>query len=92
MMAVTELRRERLAQMAGARRELAAVERRLQEILRALSEGYRSEAWKAELVTLDARKAALTITLVDPPVPAYAPADGRGLPPEGDDARRRPRA
>ena len=36
-------RREHLAQMAGARRELAAVERRQKEILNALSEGYRAE-------------------------------------------------
>ena len=57
---MTLQRREHLAQMAGARRELAAVERRLNEIMKALGEGYRSEAWKAELVTLDARKAALT--------------------------------
>jgi len=71
--AVTELRREHLVQMAGARRELAAVERRLQEILKALGEGYRSEAWKTELVTLDARKAALTISPADPPVPAMHP-------------------
>jgi hypothetical protein len=36
------------------------VDRRLKEIMNALAEGYRSEAWKAELVLLDARKAALT--------------------------------
>ena len=66
-------RREHLAQMAGARRELAAVERRQKEILNALAEGYRSEAWKAELVTLDARKAALTIALAEPPLPAMHP-------------------
>ena len=72
-LAVTERRRDHLAEMAGARRELAAVERRLQEILKALGEGYRSEAWKAELVTLDVRRAALTISLADPPVPAMHP-------------------
>jgi hypothetical protein len=42
--------------MAGAWRELAAVGRRLNEILKALGEGYRSESLKTELVTLDARK------------------------------------
>jgi hypothetical protein len=60
--------------LAGARRELATVERRLREIMNALSEGYRSEAWKAaELVTLDARKAALTVVLAEPPLPALHP-------------------
>ena len=48
---------EHLAHLAGARRELAAVQRRLNEILKALGDGYRSEDWKTELVTLDARKA-----------------------------------
>jgi site-specific DNA recombinase len=66
-------RREHLAQRAGARRELAAVDRRLKEIMKALGDGYRSEAWKAELVELDARKAALTIALAEPPLPALHP-------------------
>jgi hypothetical protein len=66
-------RREHIAQLAGARRELAAVERQLHEIMNALGEGYRSEGWKAELVTLDARKAALTIALAEPPLPALHP-------------------
>lgn len=70
---MTLQRREHMAQMAGARRELAAVERRLNEIMKALGEGYRSEAWKAELVTLDARKAALTTALAEPPLPALHP-------------------
>ncbi len=70
---MTLQRREHVARMAGARRELAAVERRLNEIMKALGEGYRSEAWKAELVTLDARKAALTTALAEPPLPALHP-------------------
>ena len=70
---LTLQRREHMAQMAGARRELAAIERRLNEILKALGEGYRSEAWKTELVTLDARKAALAIALAEPPLPAMHP-------------------
>ena len=49
-------RREHVGKVAGARRELAAVERRQKEILNALAEGYRSEAWKAELLTLDVRR------------------------------------
>lgn len=70
---LTLRRREHLAQMAGARRELAAVERRLNEIMKALGEGFRSEAWKAELVTLDAQKAALTVALAEAPLPAMHP-------------------
>jgi site-specific DNA recombinase len=35
--------------------------------------GYRSEAWKSELVTLDAQKAALTTALAEPPLPALHP-------------------
>jgi hypothetical protein len=63
-------RRDHLAHMAGARRELVTVERRPKEILNALAEGYRAEAWTAELLTLDTRKAALTIALAEPPMPA----------------------
>ena len=37
---------------------------------------YRSEAWKAELVTLDERKAALTVALAEPPLPAMHPHMG----------------
>jgi site-specific DNA recombinase len=62
------LRRGHVANMATARRELAGVERRQSEILKALAEGYRSEAWKAELVNLDERKAELTLALVEPPL------------------------
>jgi site-specific DNA recombinase len=65
--------REHIAQMAGARRERGAVERRQREILNALADGYRSEAWKAELVTLDARKAELTAALAEPPLPVMHP-------------------
>jgi DNA invertase Pin-like site-specific DNA recombinase len=68
-----ERRREHVQQLAGARRELAAVERRQRAILNALAEGYRSEAWKAELETLDDRKAGLTAALTEPPLPALHP-------------------
>jgi hypothetical protein len=70
---MTLQRREHIARMAGARRELAAVERRQREILQALGDGYRSEAWKKELVTLDNRKEALTTALAEPPLPALHP-------------------
>lgn len=70
---MTLQRREHVAQMASVRRELAAVERRLSEILKALGEGFRSESWKGELLAMDARKAALTIALAEPPLPALHP-------------------
>ena len=66
-------RRERLAERKTAQRELAAVERKQREILKALSDGYRSEAWKAELLTLDDRKASLTALLAEPQLPALHP-------------------
>ena len=72
--AVMELqRRERLAQNKRAQRDLMAVERRQSEILKTLADGYRSEAWKAELLTLDERKAALTGVLSEPQLPALHP-------------------
>jgi site-specific DNA recombinase len=70
---MTRQRREHVAQLAGSRRELAGVDRRLKEIMSALAEGYRSEAWKAELVLLDARTMALTQALAEPPIPALHP-------------------
>jgi site-specific DNA recombinase len=66
-------RREHLAQRKAAKFELTAVERRQSEILKALADGYRSEAWKAELRTLDERKVALTIALTEPQLPALHP-------------------
>lgn len=70
---MTRLRREHVAQVAGARGELVAVERRQREIMNALVEGYRSEAWKLELVKLDERKVELTAKLAEPQLPALHP-------------------
>jgi site-specific DNA recombinase len=70
---MTRRRRDHMAQLAGARRELTAVERRQKEILNALAEGYRCEAWKAELLALDAKKENLTAALAEPPLPALHP-------------------
>lgn len=70
---LTRLRREHLAQMGDARRDIAAVERRREEILAAVTAGYRSESWKAELLDLDAKQAALTAALAEPPMPALHP-------------------
>ena len=89
---MTVRRREHLAQLAGTRRELAAVERRLGEILKALGEGYRSEAWKAELVALDAQKAALTVALAEPPLPAMHPQMADVFRKKATRIRRRPGA
>ena len=66
-------RREHSANLARARREIVFIERRQSEILKALSEGYRSEAWKTELIELDGEKGSLTAALVEPPVPAMHP-------------------
>jgi len=70
---MTRQRRDHMAQLAGARRELTAVERRQKEILNALAEGYRCEAWKAELLALDAKEANLSAALAEPPLPALHP-------------------
>ena len=71
---MTRQRREHLAQLAGARRELAAVERRLKKIIQALSDGVSGRRHgRRNWSTLDARKAALTIALAEPPLPALHP-------------------
>jgi site-specific DNA recombinase len=71
---MTRLRRELLAEAAGAKRELATTERKIKEILRALSDGYRCESWKAELLELEARKAELARLTTAPELPALHPA------------------
>jgi hypothetical protein len=78
-----------LAELAAARGHLAAVQRRQKEIMESLIAGYRCEEWKAELLTLDARKVELTAMLAAAPLPFSAPKDGRPLSGESDDARRR---
>ena len=77
-------RQEHVEQMAGARRELEKVRRRQKEITDAIAEGYRCEECKAELITLDTRKAALTAALAEPPLTALHP-NMANLSPEGDD-------
>ena len=67
------LRRERQAQMGDIRREIAAVQRRREDILQAFSEGMRSESWKDELPTLDVQERELNAALVDPKLPALHP-------------------
>ncbi len=70
---MTLQRREHLAQMAGARRELAAVEREITKLVQAIKEGASALAINNELLTLEARKAALATALAEPPLPAFHP-------------------
>ena len=59
--------------MAGARREFAAVEREIRALVQAIKDGVSALAIKNELMTLEARKAELTIALTEPPLPALHP-------------------
>jgi site-specific DNA recombinase len=70
---LTLRRREHLAELAAARSQLAAAERRQKEIMESLIAGYRCDAWKAELLMLDERKAELAALLTAPPLPALHP-------------------
>jgi site-specific DNA recombinase len=66
-------RREHIAQTAGAGRELAAVEREIRKLVQAIKDGVSALAIKNELLTLEARKAALTTGLAERPLPALYP-------------------
>lgn len=66
-------RREHIGKMAGARRELAGVEREIGKLVQAIKDGVSALAIKNELLTLEARKAALTTALAEPPLPALHP-------------------
>ena len=66
-------RREHLAQMAGTRRELAAVEREIRTIVQAIKDGVSAVTIKDELFALEARKARLTLALAAPTLPALHP-------------------
>jgi site-specific DNA recombinase len=74
---LNRLRREHRAKLAAAPRELAAIDRRAQEILNLLLEGFRHEAFKDELRKLDERKAELTAAIAamefEPAMPALHP-------------------
>lgn len=69
-------RRERLANQAGAKRELATVERRQREIVRAIADGFRHPAMKDEMDVLEARRLELLVVLADQPAPALHPNMG----------------
>lgn len=66
-------RREHLAQMAGARREVATIERELRKLVQAIKNGVSGLTLKDEFATLEARKAELTASLAEPPAPALHP-------------------
>jgi site-specific DNA recombinase len=73
---MTLQRREHLAEMAGARRELGAVEREIRTLVQFIKDGKAGASALAindELLTLEARKVALTTALAEPPLPALHP-------------------
>jgi len=67
---VNRHRREATAARAGKERELAEVTRKLDKLIEALIEGYRTAGLQQRLEELEARKAALEQELAaDPPPP-----------------------
>jgi site-specific DNA recombinase len=66
-------RRAHMASLTGARRELGGVERSIQQIIRAVADGYRTESMRAELIALEARKVELTAQLAARELPALHP-------------------
>jgi site-specific DNA recombinase len=70
---MTRQRHEHVAHMAGARRELASVEREIKKVIQAIKDGVSGPSSKDELIELDARKLSLTTALAEPPLPALHP-------------------
>jgi site-specific DNA recombinase len=74
---MNRLRREHRTELAAAPREIASINRRSKEILELLLQGFRDEAWKEELRTLEQRRTELNAIVaaakVDPPLPALHP-------------------
>jgi hypothetical protein len=74
---LNRLRREHRAKLAAAPREIASINRRSKEIMELLLQGFRDEAWKEELRTLEQRRTELQATIsnaqTDPPLPALHP-------------------
>ena len=62
------------------------MEREIRALIQAIKDGVSALAIRNELMTLEARKAELTIALIEPPLPALHPRAAQGLPPEIDDA------
>ncbi len=70
---INRLRREQRAGLSGMARELAAADRQIQEIIRAIKDGLRTPAMKAELLQLEARRATLAGRLEEQPLPTLHP-------------------
>ncbi len=74
---LNRLRREHRVQLEAAPRELARINRRSNEILELLLQGFRDEQWKVELQQIEHRRAELTTAIaagaIDPPKPALHP-------------------
>jgi site-specific DNA recombinase len=74
---MNRLRREHRAKLAAAPREIASINRRSKEILELLLQGFRDEAWKEELRTLEQRRTELEVAIAntetEPALPALHP-------------------
>jgi site-specific DNA recombinase len=74
---MNRLRREHRTRLAVAPREIANLNRRSDEILKLLLEGFRNDAWKDELRRIDERRAELNAIIAagatEPPLPALHP-------------------
>jgi site-specific DNA recombinase len=74
---LNRLRREHRAKLAAAPRELAAINRRSENIKELLLEGFRDSAWKLELAQIERRRAELEATIAaaeaEPVLPALHP-------------------
>lgn len=66
-------RRERLTLQAGARRELAHVEREIWKLIQAIKNGVSGLVVRDAINALEARRAALAATVAEPVVPALHP-------------------
>ena len=67
------LRKEHRSQSARLREDLSAATTRRTGIMKALSEGFRSDGWKQELLDLDAQVDQLTSQLAQPAAPPLRP-------------------
>jgi hypothetical protein len=74
---MNRLRREHRTKLTAAPREIANINRRSKEILELLLQGFRDEAWKQELRTLEQRRTELQVALanleIEPALPALHP-------------------
>jgi hypothetical protein len=67
---VNRLSRGRDAEIAARRKELEQVTRKLDALIEAISEGFRSDGLQAKLAALDSRKKDLECKLTEAPSPA----------------------